>query len=404
MKITKLERSLRRRTIVALALSVCGLASVPAMAANDDLVWSISSDHSGPASYDGKFQAESFKDYVKWKNDNGGIRGRKIKLIVNDTTFDPAKAISGLKQVLSREKPVYIFGDGTAMTKIFSPENNTTHKILMSSGSFASEFDDTEKFPFHFIAGTSYGDQQLLLLRHIKATHKGGKPKVGFIHSNTAWGRDGVEAAVAYAKELGFDVELVQQTKLVETDVGPYVLAVRRAKLDYVIFTGYQFSVWPEIVRLSRDYGLTTQFMGQHWAMDRTAIQKIGKVADGYMGISPYVFSTTNAKHEMLKTIDAIQRAKDPKYSGYPPMGYFHAWFSAMMATKAIEMTLDKGQELNGENLANNLRSVKGWDTGIISVPVDFAGQKVPVGRVYRWDASKNWDPVPVSDWLTLKK
>lgn len=403
MKIRNLAGALTRSATVALSIALCAFCSAAAMAAEKELVWSINSDQSGPASYDGKFQAEAFGDYVKWKNEDGGIRGHKIKLVVNDTTFDAAKGIAALKHVLSNEKPVYIFGDGTAMTKLFSPDNNSTHKILMSSGSFASEFDDGEKFPYHFIAGASYGDQQLLLLRHIKAAHKGGTPKVGFIHSNTSWGRDGVEAAVAYAKKLGFDVDLVQQTKLVETDVAPYVLAVRRAKLDYVIFSGYQFSVWPEIVRLSRDYGLKTQFMGQHWAMDRTAIQKIGKVADGYMGISPYVFSTTNAKHEVLKTIDKVQRAKNPNYTGYPPMGYMHAWFSAMMATKAIEMTLEKGQPLTGDNLTTNLRSVKNWDTGIISVPVHFAGQKVPFGRVYRWDASKNWDPVPVSDWLTVK-
>lgn len=388
----------------ALAISLAAAGLTTADAAEGTLVWSINSDQSGPASYDGKAQAEGFRDYVKWKNDNGGIKGRKIELLVHDTTFDPAKAIAGLKQDLAKpSKPVYIFGDGTAMTKLFSTENNSTHKILMTSGSFASEFDNTEQFPYHFIAGSSYGDQQILLLQYIKQTHKGGAPRIGFIHSNTSWGRDGVDAAVAYAKEQGFNVELIQQTKLVETDVVPYVLAVRQAKVDYVIFTGYQFSVWPEIVRLSRDYGLDTKFMGQHWAMDRTAIRRIGKVADGYMGVSPYVFNTTNAKHEILKAIDSILRAKDPSYTGYPVMGYMHAWFSAMMATKAIEMTLEKGQPLTGDNLANNLRSVKDWETGIISTPVHLAGQKVPYGRIYRWDASKDWDPVPVSDWLSVK-
>jgi len=401
MKMSGLGRKLGR-FVASAVLAASALAT--AHASDDTLLWSVSSDQSGPASYDGKFQATAFRDYVEWKNKNGGIRGRKIELVTHDTMFDPAKAIAGLKADLAKaKKPVFVFGDGTAMTRLFSPENNSNHKILMLSGSFASEFDNTEQFPYHFIAGVSYGDQQLLLLQHIKKSHKGDAPRIGFIHSNTAWGRDGVQAAVDYAKSLGFKVELIQQTKLVETDVVPYVQALRRASVDYVIFTGYQFSVWPEIMRLARDYGLKTQFMGQHWAMDRSAIKKIGAVADGYMGISPWVFNTTDAKHEMLRTIDSTLRAKDPSYSGYPPMGYMHGWFSAMIASKAVEITLDKGQPLTGDNLADNLRSVKNWETGIISTPVRFAGQKVPFGRVYRWDASKDWDPVPVSDWLSVE-
>lgn len=390
--------------VATLAIAALVAIAPPTMANETELVWSVHSDQSGPASYDGKYQAEAFTDYVHWKNERGGIEGRKIRLILNDTQFDPTTAMAGLRRVLSTEKPVYIFGDGTAMTRVFSPENNSQHHILMSSGSFASEFDDTTAFPYNFIGGASYGDQQIMLIDYIKSSHKGSEaPRVGFVHSNTGWGRDGVEQAVEYAREAGLTVDLVQQTRLVETDVVPYVLSIRRAKLDYVIFTGYQFSVWPEIIRLSQEYGLKTQFLGQHWAMDRTAISDIGEIANGYIGVSPYVFNTTDAEHEVLQAIDTIQRSKNPNYTGYPPMGYMHGWFSAMMATKAIEMTLAKGQPLTGENLADNLRSVRAWDTGLIGTPVNITGQKAGYGRIYRWNGADNWKPEPVSEWMAIE-
>jgi branched-chain amino acid transport system substrate-binding protein len=386
----------------ALAAVGATLAVGLARAADNELVFSIHVDLTGPASYSGSKQAEGFKDYVEWLNGKGGIRGRKVKLLVSDTTFKPDVAVAGLKKVLAETTPVYVSGDSTAMIQAITPENNSTYKILMTSGSLATEFDDTAKFPYHFLAGAPYGTQMELLLRHIKQTHAGSAaPTVAIVHSNIPLGRDGIDKASVVAAKLGIEIKLVQQTKFVETDVGPFALALRQARPDYCIFHGYAFSVWPEIVRLARDYGMKTQFLGTCWTMEREQIMLLTDVADGYMGVSPFEFSTADTSKPMLAAMDGMQRKRNPKYDGYPPIGYVQSWMNAMIATKAIELTLDAGKPLTGDNLAAALHTVKDWDTGgIYGIPVNITGQKIGVGRIYRWNAKANWKPEPVSDWL----
>lgn len=398
-----------RRSALAAAMAGLALATfAPRAEAADpnELVWSIHVDMTGPASYSGAAQAASFKDYAEWINAKGGIRGRKVRLILSDTTFQPAVAVAGFKKVTAEEKPVYVTGDSTAMIKAISPENNTTYKILMTSGSLATEFDDSAAFPYHFMAGAPYGPQLEMLLRYIKSTHKTGTPTLAIVHSNIALGRDGIDFAVATAKKLGVEVKLVQQTKFVEADVSPYALALRQAKPDYVIFHGYAYAVWPEIMRLVRDYGLKdTKFLASVWQMEREKVMELGPIADGLIGVSPFAFSTTGPDAgPTMKIIDDILRKKNPAYSGYPPIGYVQSWMNAMIATRAIEITLDAGKPLDGDNLAAALHTIKNWDTGgIFGVPVAFTGQKIGVGRVYRWNAGKAWTPEPVSDWLRVE-
>lgn len=402
---------IKSRTKTGRLAALIGGAALAAFAsgalaqAKKELVWSVHVDITGPASYSGAQQAAGFKEYVEWKNSQGGIRGHKIRLILTDTTFKPAVAVAGFKKVLAEDKPIFVSGDSTGMIQAITPENNSTHNILMTSGSFATQFDDPKKYPYHFMGGPTYGDMIEILMIYIKQQHKGsGNPSLAIVHSNLAFGRDPIPRARAVAKRLGIDLKLVQQTKFNEAAVGSFSLAVRRVRPDYVIFHGYAFSVWPEIMRQVQDYGLKTKFMGTVWAMDREKVAKIGPAADGYMGVQPFPFKTTDAKGAMLKVITELHKKKNPKYDGYAQLGYMQSWMNAMIATKAIEMTLDAGQELTAANMSAHLRKLKNWDTGgMYGEPVSFRGQKIGVGRIYRFNMKKDWTPEPISDWISVK-
>ena len=51
--------------------------------------------------------AEIYRDYI---NDKGGIRGRKVELIVEDQTLDPAKAVASLQRMVIEKKIVGLIG------------------------------------------------------------------------------------------------------------------------------------------------------------------------------------------------------------------------------------------------------------------------------------------------------
>ncbi len=370
-----------------------------------DLIWTVQLGLSGASAYAAKFQLAGFTEYVDWKNASGGIRGRKIRLFSEDTTFKVDVAVAGFKQLMAdHPEASFVSGDSTGFVQGTTPENNDRFHKLMTSGSFASEFADTARFPYVFLAGPSYADMIGVLLQYIKSDWKGkDAPRLAIMHSSVEFGRDPIEFATNKAKAMGMDLVLVAQTKIVEVDVSVDALRLREANPDYVIFHGYAYSTWPEVLKLARDYGMTTKFMGTTWASDLPAVRKLGPDADGYVAMAPYNYLTTGSKEPMLATIDMLRRRQDPDYDGYPTHGYMQSWLNAMLATRATETVLDAGKPLNGETMAAALEGVKDWDTGgIFGVPVTIKDHKIAVGRIWQFKVGKTATVVPISDWIRL--
>ena len=377
--------------------------AVSASAEGNDLSWFVNADLSGPAAYSSSAEAEGIQDFAAWKNSEGGIGGRQIKVTVMDTGFQPSVSVANFNKALAGGHLDFVYADSTGMVQAVSPENNKTHKILMGGGSQASELADPANYPYYFVNGATYGQQLVALVRYVNETRGTEKPRLAIVHSSVSYGRDGIDLAVEEAKKLDIDVTLVQQTKMVETDVAAFALAVRQAQPTHVIFHGYAMGVWPEIMRLARDYGMDdVVYMGTVWQNEREKVMELGDIADGLVGVSVFNTRTEGAEGEMLKVIDGIQRKKDPNYSGYVTTGYLDGWLDAMMAAKATEITIEAGEEVNGDNLVKAVNSLKDWDTGgIIEKPVSFKNNAIGLARIYKWNMKDNWAQDPQSDWMS---
>ncbi len=158
-------------------------------------------------------------------------------------------------------------------------------------------------------------------------------------------------------------------------------------------------------MKLAKDYGLQTQFMGTFWESSRTLMKRAGPAADGFLGVSNYAWVTTGSNAPMLKAIDEIKRKRDPKYDGVPDIYYMQGWMSAMLMAKAAEEALAQGKPLTGEGLRDALRATKNWDTGgIVGAPVTFVNNSIPLAQVVRFEAAKDFVPTPVSGWINVDR
>jgi len=392
----------RRRLLVAGAATAITTFGIGRARAAGDINWSIHCDLTGPAAEGGKPQGDGYAAYADWLNAKGGIRGRMVKATINDSTFKVDVAVANLKKALAQGRVDYIFGDSTGMIQAISPENHTTNKIFMMSGSFASELANEQTYPYHFVPGATYAAQLKMLVDYIKTSSGAAPARLAVVHSSISYGRDGIEDTVAHAKKLGVNVVLVQQTKFAETDVSAFALAIRQAQPTHVIYHGYSFSVWPEITRLVRDYGMDkVVFMGTIWQSENAKVRDLKDVADGLIGIRVWNDDANKPAGEMIKLMGEIIKKKDPKFNGIIRLGFVDAWISAMMATKAFELVIDAGKPVNGDTLSAALRSVRNWDTGgIVGAPVDITNQQIGLGQVIRYSKASNFDPQPLTPWV----
>ncbi|MBJ6989105.1 ABC transporter substrate-binding protein [Devosia sp. MC521] len=382
-------KTMSRRLMMGLSVSAIALGSVlPSMAAEPLKFW-IPLALSGPIAVTGQAQQVGWQHAVDWINKEGGIGGRPVEVSFYDDEYKVELGVAGFKKAVADGDVVFTGGNGTSFIRAISPENNETYKVLMAGTSGVSELVNTEDFKYHFLAGTNYSDQVGQLLNYIKATHKGDAPaRIAFIYSGTEFGRDPLEYMRTKAAELGIEVAMEFETKLVEVDVTGAAVKLRNAKPEYTIFHGYAENVWPEIVRLSKDYGIDTQFMGTLFGSHPEVVATVGDAANNYLGAISVNLLVEDTDTPMMNTIADYLKTWDAKpYTGYANVGYMQSWAAALVLREAIGNAMEKDLELNGENLIAEINAIQDLDTGgVFGTPIHFEGQRVPYGVIYRYN------------------
>lgn len=397
----------RRHALHALAGAMLATSAAATLAQPAEIVFGATLPLSGPFAAVAKDQLDGMKDHFDHVNGRGGIRGRKVRFIAEDTQYKVDQAIAAWKKFMASDNPVAVFGDGTGFVRASAQENNERYKVMMTSTSYATDLEDPAKYGFHFMSGPNYSEAADVQLQYIKNNFKGsGKPRLALIHSASEFGRDPLEAIKKRAAALGIDLVAVLEMKFTGTDVAAETIKLRQARPDYTLIHGFGGApIFLEVMKLAKDYGIQTQFMGTFWESSRALMKRAGAAADGFLGIAHYTASTANASAPMLKAIDEIRRKRDPKYDGVPDIYYMQGWMSAMLMVKAAEEAMAQGKPVTGEGLRDALRAVRNWDTGgIIGTPITFANNSLPYAQIVRFEAAKDFVPTPVSAWLNVDR
>lgn len=375
-------------TVAAVSALVFAASATPAAAA-DDLRFSIPLPLTGPLAVTGQAQQVGWQHAIDWINNNGGIAGRSIHAEFYDDEYKVELAVAGFMRAAQQGNLVFSAVNGTPAVRAITPENNDTYQVLVSSTGGASDLIEVERYPYHFLVGPTYSDMIHMLFNYIAANHAGDRaPTVALVYSDTEFGRDPLENARALAAQMGIDIVLEQETRFVEVDVTTHAIRIRQAAPDYVIFHGYAANVWPEIVRLTRDYGVETQFMGTLFGSHPDVVRTIGDAADNYLGTVSVNLLVGERGGEMMGIIDDYLRTwTDQPYTGYANIGYMQSWSTALVLREAIGSALEKGLDLTGENLIAEINATQGFDAGgVFGTDVSFELNRIPYGVIYRYN------------------
>ena len=395
--------TINKRALLALgaALAVPQLALAQAKpaakaASTEDIVFGASVPLTGVFAFAGIAIDQGIKDYLSILNEGGGIKGRKLRYVAEDTGYKVDQSMAVFKRITSQNKVSLYYADSTGFVKTVNPELERAQSILMTGASFGKEISDAQKYPLQFMVGPDYSEMVGILLQYIAKAKPGAK--VVLVYSDTEFGRDPVEAARANIKALGLVLAAEIVTAPGSVDVSAEIVKLRRADPDFTIFHGYVSAPIPEFINQSKSLGLKTAFMGTFWTMDNTTVMRMGANADGFLGVMPYrYYYDTEGKSPMLERI----RKMRPEYQS---TGYMQGFLAAMLLTEAAKRTLDNGNELTGKNMKTALSSIRNFDTGgIIGVPLSIKGNSIPIGRIYRADF-KAQKMLPASDWINLQK
>jgi branched-chain amino acid transport system substrate-binding protein len=395
------RRTVLKGTAAVAATSVMGMPSI-VRAQSKKWVFAGSSPLTGPFAQAGTTALKDLLDWAEMTNDMGGIAGRPVELVHEDSGYVPTNSLANFKKAMSSDdRPIYYNGDSTGFMKLVTPELNRT-PVLCGGTSFASELADPSTHPFQYIAGPTYNSMFDILLKHVKDN---GGSTVAFVYSDTEFGRDPIAHGRKAAAALGLKVVHEEITKPAGAEVQTHVAQLRRADPDFVILHGYVTGVWPEIIGTARAFKMDTKFLGTFWGMEKVIADgvtaKAGPILDGYAGVLPYRYFYEAKDSASYAKFFAFKKQKyGDKFPGYVVTWSLQPMFSHELAKNAIEATVNADKEVNAHNLVAALGAIKDWDSGgYMGQPVTVVSHAVPQGRVYSYSAETKLF-LPVSDWI----
>lgn len=392
----------RRRILGAGATGIAASALpwMPAIAQSGEIVFGAAPPITGVFAFAGVGLHQGLGDYCEWRNSKGGIAGRKIRYIGEDSGYKMDQAMSVFKKIMGAHKPPVFYGDSTAWAKAAAKEISQMGSVLTCSPSFSSDLADPKNVPYYFMAGPTYAAMCEILLQYIARTSKGAnKPAVAIVYSDTEFGRDPIPAAKAAAQKLGIPVVQEIVTKPGSVDVSAEVAKLRRAKPDFVIFHGYVLAPIPEFIKQMREAGMSTTPMGTIWSMDKTTVDAMGAAAEGWMGVLPYRYSYDTKDAPTMQLIKDYAAKARPQMQ-YVPTFYTNGWLVGMIFAEVIERCLKANKPLTGPNMKAALESINDWDTGgVTGLLVSLKGHQIGSGRIYAYD-SKTKLMEPASGWI----
>jgi branched-chain amino acid transport system substrate-binding protein len=167
---------------------------------NEEIVLGQSTALSGPLAELGKDLSVASKAYFDYINQQGGVNGRKIRLITLDDAYDTAKAVANAKSLIEKDKVFALFNlFGTPANTSLLP-TITQFGIPSIAPYTGSQAVRAPLNRFIFNVRASYADETEKIIEHLGIR---GINKIAVVYQNNAFGIDGlasVEGALSRRK------------------------------------------------------------------------------------------------------------------------------------------------------------------------------------------------------------
>ena len=244
----------------------------------NEIVLGSIQDLSGPLAGFGKQVRNGMLLRVDEINEQGGINGRKLRLIVEDSGYDPKRAVLAAQKLVNQDKIFAMLGHiGTAQNNAAMPVQFEKNVINFFPVTAAREMYE----PFHRLkysfAATYYDQIRLALPKMVK--DKGAK-KVCTLYQDDEFGLEVERGAEAGLKSINMEVAEKTTFKRGATDFSSQVARLKASGCEIVVL-GTIIRETIGAIGESRKTGFNPTFLGSSAAYT-DLIHKLGsKAMDG---------------------------------------------------------------------------------------------------------------------------
>ncbi|GFO60031.1 branched-chain amino acid ABC transporter substrate-binding protein [Geomonas silvestris] len=323
----------------------------------------------GPASFLGEPERNAAQMVVDEINKAGGIKGRKLELVVYDTGGDATKAVQLANKLIKNDHVVAIVGPSTTGdTMAVIPVVEKAHIPMISCSAGIKITEPVKKYVFK----TAQNDT-LAVARIYEQLKKERKSKVAILTVSDSFGSSGREQLKSQASRYGIEIVADDTYGPKDPDMTAQLTKIRGSKAQALICWGT--NPGPAVIaRNAQQLGLKLPLYMSHGVSSKKFIDLAGDAAEGIRLPSGKVLvadllpKTDKQKGSLLAFVKDYQRhfsAAGDHFGG-------HAWDAVMLLKGAIERGGD-----TPDGIRNQLEATRGFAGigGVFSYsPRDHAG------------------------------
>jgi len=360
----------------------------------DSIIIGSIADHTGPTSNVGVVMVEAYRIFFRHINDEGGINGRKIKLVAEDSRYSIPASIAAFKKLLFKDQMLALLGPvSIGETKVLFRH---IEKEKIPTLPWAP--DESVMKPYkRYVFPTSgfYDNEWGVTLDYIVNKLKAKNPKIAMATVDVESGKVVRASAVAWAKSYG--LKLHHETIPISAiDVTSQVLSMKRAGVTHILI----HHVAPGAAAVLKDmkkFDLDVPMFGTSAACTEDVIRIAGEASKNFVGASPY--SSWYEKSPGMAKVRKISLKYNPgAEKSYSIKSYSMGWVVPLILCEGIKRA---GKDLDGEKLVAALETIKDLDTkgicGLITyTPTMHYG--LNYNKLFKADP-KSGKLIPITKW-----
>ncbi len=283
-------------------------------------------------------------------NEDGGLLGRKVEVIVEDNHSQPQDAVVGYRKMLSSDE-VHLFDSGCVSAGNFAAASFVVRaKLPMYLCSILPPREQEQEWAFSFLAPPRFEIESRY--RYLK--EKTDIRKVGLLYDPTPYALMMKDLGEKLAEEFGLEVVAQETYKQDDADMTVQLGRINAAGGGAVVKIGQGGSTVTAAKNI-KQLGLDNMLLLSS-NDDGSIFAQAGEVlGDRFLFVAPPVQLPKQLKPGPTKdAVDAFLKYWSPKYPGRDPANGARAWDSMMVLAKAVEIA----QSTEGEAIRDATEKV----------------------------------------------
>ncbi len=281
----------------------------------------------GAGSRFGESQRNGVQLAMDEMNMQGGVGGKTLKLVSEDTKTEPPTAVTAFTRLSERTDVLCIIGSAASLdVPAYLPlvdKARIPHVLPVAVLPKITEMGSRWTFR------TALNDRIAATQMAEFAVRKLGASKIGLLIEDSAFGETGLHFA-KHAENLGVAPLAIERFKRGDLDIKPQLTKMRSLGVTHVQFWGY-YAEYAIVAKQMREVGFSAQLMGNQAPVNDKTIELGGAALEGAINIC--LFVPTDATPGKAKFVEQYRK----RFGTMPDTWAAQAYDSMFLIADAVK-------------------------------------------------------------------